>query len=261
MATTVVIVRRSDGSEQRLLLVGLLGVGVLIAISGWVGVAWRQSPRALDDGVLGGRRQRSRMPTRPAGYWPPLPCSRSVRSSPNASRARIRSSRICSSSACSRLESCRSDRFCGRPRDVDRLDTWTGDLAKLDDLRGLALAFAALLPSMPSSDQPRPALALVGLTLGAVISVASARFIGIVAVGVTIALVTMSGLRHSAIDAGSRVRDGRITTNSSDRSHELHAALELARTHAIAGVGPGHVDLAWDVATPVPQTVHVADRG
>jgi O-antigen ligase len=34
--------------------------------------------------------------------------------------------------------------------------------------------------------------------------------------------------------------------------------MRLARDHAVAGVGPGRVDLKWDVTTPQPTTMHEA---
>jgi O-antigen ligase len=55
-----------------------------------------------------------------------------------------------------------------------------------------------------------------------------------------------------------QLRQDRVTINSPDRSNEIHAALRVAHDHPITGVGPGRVDLSWNVATPAPTTMHVA---
>ena len=52
LAAIVLIVRRADETERRGMLAGLIVVGSLLALVGWEGVAWRQVPRALEDGGL-----------------------------------------------------------------------------------------------------------------------------------------------------------------------------------------------------------------
>ncbi|MDQ1521042.1 MAG: hypothetical protein QOI55_2115, partial [Actinomycetota bacterium] len=52
LAALVTIVRRADDREREFLLFGLLAVGAVVALAGWSGVAWHQTPRALaDDGL------------------------------------------------------------------------------------------------------------------------------------------------------------------------------------------------------------------
>src|SRR5438552_10004712 len=52
LAAIVMVVRRADENERRGMLAGLIAVGSLLALVGWEGVAWRQAPRALEDGGL-----------------------------------------------------------------------------------------------------------------------------------------------------------------------------------------------------------------
>ncbi len=47
LAGVVVVMRRTDSVQRELCAVAAVGVGVLIAITGWIGVAWRIQPWAL----------------------------------------------------------------------------------------------------------------------------------------------------------------------------------------------------------------------
>ena len=127
-------------------------------------------------------------------------------------------------------------------------------------LAGAVVAFAALLPSMPSGHHAHPVLAAAGLVAGAVIALAPARLAVAAAVVCVVLGAASGGIRHDVRAAWNPISDQRLTTSSSDRTHERNAALALARDHLVAGVGPGNVTLRWRVFyfVPVEFSVHYA---
>ena len=260
LAATVLVVRRADPAEQRLMLAGLLGVGAVVALLGWQGVAWRSAPHALQDGglwraastityanaaagllaalailALGWvvERQRERLVLAAVSYF------LIVGLFATASRA----------GAIAFAAGLVWSGVATRGRVIKR--AWPIVLAAL-------LATAALLPSMVASHQPRPLLALGGLLAGGVLALIPPRAASAVALGAAVCLIAVPSLRTGVTNPLRQVRHDRVTISSPDRSNELHAAVRVAHDHPITGVGPGRVDLAWNVATPAPTTMHVA---
>jgi hypothetical protein len=259
MAATVVIVRRADATERELMLVGLLGVGVLVALSGWVGVAWRQSPRALEDGGLWRAASTITYADATGGMLAALAVL--ALGGFVVERKGRAFTLVAYLLLVGLLATASRAGLIGFVAGLSVLIVLTGGRVLLRSyaiLAGVLVGFGALIPSMPASHGPHSALALVGLVIGAAISIAPPRAIAIVAVAIAILFAADSGLRHTTIDAAGTLREDRLTTSSPDRSHELHAALQLAHNHAISGVGPGRVDLTWKLTTPMPLTMHVA---
>ncbi len=258
LIATVLIVRRADATEREVMLVGFLGVGVLVALSGWVGVAWRQSPWSLQDGGLWRAASTITYANATGGILAALALL--GLGGFVLERKHPAFTLVTYLLVVGLLATASRAGLIGFGAGLSVLIVWTGGRVLLRSYQlfaGAFVGFGALLPSMPASHQPHPALALVGLAVGAAISISPARVIAVVALGIATVLVTVSGLRHSAIDAVDTLRENRLTTSSPDRSHELHAALQLARDHAIAGVGPGRVDLTWNVTAPAPLTMHI----
>jgi O-antigen ligase len=246
MIATVLIVRRADAFERRWALIGLLSVGALIAASGWEGVAFRQAPRAIEDGGLWRAASTITYANATGGVLAALALvglGLLVVGRPDwpiklvtyllvlglfatASRAGI----LAFSAGLIVLTVLTKGQAIARGAPI---------------VVGALVAFAALLPSMPATHQPQPLLACIGLAVGALVAVVRPRIVGLLAAAMLVVLVAVPGLRGSTVRAASAARQDRLTVSSPDRSHELHAALHLARENALAGVGPGRVELMW----------------
>jgi O-antigen ligase len=124
-------------------------------------------------------------------------------------------------------------------------------------LIGSLIAFGALVPSILVTHHANPALALIGLAIGAAVSLASPRVLAVTVIALIVATIAIAGLQIHTFSGFTTLQHDRVTTNSPDRTHEVHAALDVARQHPITGVGPGNLDLAWTVNAPTPSIMHV----
>jgi hypothetical protein len=120
--------------------------------------------------------------------------------------------------------------------------------AALGPCVGALVALVCLVPSMPAAQPPRPALALAGLCAGLALAALVARLrrspaitlvLGGALVGCLAAAIVIGGLG----DAARLVAQTRITLASPDRSGAVGAALRVAATHPLTGAGPGQADL------------------
>ncbi|MDQ3641858.1 MAG: hypothetical protein M3450_10480, partial [Actinomycetota bacterium] len=166
LAATVVVARRTPDGDG--LDVAAVGLGVVVAMTGWLGVAWRISPWALEDqglwraattvtyanaaaGVLAalallalGRRI-----ARP-GSWPDALSVYVLLTGIGASMSRggILAAAV------------------GAVALAALVGVGTVVRAAVAPVLGASVALAALVPSMPATSSERPALAMVGLVAG-----------------------------------------------------------------------------------------------
>ena len=114
---------------------------------------------------------------------------------------------------------------------------------------GAAVAVAALVPSFPDSSAPRPALAVLGLAAGAVVATGPVLLRGRVRAVVVGALVLAT-----VVAAGAGLRSGllhqvwavRGNLDSSGRTGALRAAFAMVAEHPFIGTGPGLARFVWD---------------
>jgi O-antigen ligase len=122
------------------------------------------------------------------------------------------------------------------------------------------IAGAALVPSMLVTHTASPALAISGFAVGLVIALVPRRvavvMIVVVVLGASGIFAAVPGVRANASHAVHELRGDRVTLSSPDRSHELHAALQLFGAHPVTGVGPGNVDLTWNATPGSSTTMH-----
>ncbi len=110
-------------------------------------------------------------------------------------------------------------------------------------LCGTGIALVALGPSFREEGSARPILALVGLLVGIAATLAtsswSARRLGglVIAGALTAGLAVVGGSGGGVLH---RVVDTRLSLVSTDRSEMLDAGLEVMRTDPWTGVGPGN---------------------
>jgi hypothetical protein len=114
---------------------------------------------------------------------------------------------------------------------------------------GAAVAVAALLPSVPQSAQPRPVLAVLGLLAGAAVAVGPvllsgrartvvvAALLGVAATGAAVAL------RGHYLD---QIWASRGNLDSSGRTGALRAAFEMVAQRPLTGTGMGLARFLWD---------------
>ncbi|MEV0566314.1 hypothetical protein [Dactylosporangium sp. NPDC050588] len=112
-------------------------------------------------------------------------------------------------------------------------------------LLGAGVALAALIPSFPAGASPRPLLAVGGLVAGAVVALVLPRLPAFVlpVAGAVLAVAALLGLRHVAgLDA---LLARRATLASRGRFGATSSALDLVAAHPLAGSGPGQGRYFW----------------
>jgi O-Antigen ligase len=252
MVAAMVVLRRADEAQRELCAVTVVGIGVLVAISGWIGFVWRVQPLALP----GDER-----------LWR----ASSTLTYANAAAALLAPLAIL-------MIALLIDRPRAYTRQVAVFLVLVGlgatfsrggmlgftvglvVLAVLAGVRptarhvaapllGAIVAVAALAPSVPDSERPQPALALAGLAAGLVIVVGIPRLPGrwpLVAVpaGVIVTAGAVAVLASSGRWLDLLARD-RASLSSPTRTESARAALRLFAEHPIAGVGPGRSTFPW----------------
>lgn len=266
IVAVLLVCRRLPQDDREILLAGMIGVGLLVALTGWLGVAGRVGSWAFQA----------------QGLWR----ASSTLTYPNATAAVL--------AAISLLV---LGRLVATPGSVPLVLAATGLLAGLAatmsragglafvvglvvlaarwglratvrtlvlPLAGALVAVMCLLPSMPAASPPRPALALVGLGAGLALAAMVVRLPrwpalalpgGVLLAG-TAAFVGSGG---GVGAAAQTVAQARVNLASPDRTGALHAALRLVAQHPLTGTGPGHADLRWkghDHGTQLYAYVH-----
>ena len=127
---------------------------------------------------------------------------------------------------------------------------WTACWAPL---AGMLVALAGLLPAVPVTSRPRPALALLALALG--LAVGSVRLAGLPravrSVPGLLGLLVVLGagaiglLASTTNGAGTAIGRARANLGSSDRTAAWHAVWHQIALHPVAGSGPGLRQLSW----------------
>ena len=250
----VVTCVRLDDEQRDQLAVAVVALGVLVALSGWAGVAWHRAPWALKDQNLWRAATTITYANAAAGFLAVvalLSVARSTRSS---------SSVLVSSASCLLLT--------GVGATLSRggiLSFLIGALvlARLLGLSvvaraaaaptaGALVALAGVWPSIPESAPARPVVAVVALVLGLVVAAGVARLgrrpLLVAAVAVTGALALAVFVWEPARDASRTIAEVRFSAASSDRAQETRAALRVAARQPLTGVGPGRADLSWERA-------------
>ncbi|MGH9018025.1 MAG: O-antigen ligase family protein [Acidimicrobiales bacterium] len=253
LAGAVAVVRGLTPDHRRLLVAGLVTLGSVVAVVGWVAVVARWQPDALVS----------------QGLWR----ASSTLTYENALAAYLTAPALL---ALDRLLS-RGGGDLGWREASYLLLLGVGASLSRGGLLGLAIGFVALVllhrgrtlvqvvpvllgtvtavaclaPGVPVGASPHVVLAIVGLAAGAVISAAPVtldRRRGRLAAGVlggaVVALVLAVAVTGRGAGEIARVR---LSAASSDRAHEWGAAWTIARHHLALGVGAARVLLQWQV--------------
>jgi hypothetical protein len=110
---------------------------------------------------------------------------------------------------------------------------------------GAAVALGALVPSSSTSQPTSPWLASLGLAAALAIAAGAVRLAPRVAGGLAAATCTAGMLAVVFTDAADRVASARFSADSSYRLDALRAAWKVVTEHPLTGGGPGMVTLRW----------------
>jgi hypothetical protein len=234
--------RRLGQEDREVLLLGLVGIGLLVALTGWLGVAGRVGSWAwLGDGVW---RASSTLtyPHGAAAVLVPL--------------ALVVLARLVDTPGSLGLALAATGLLAGLGVTMSRagalaLAVGLVVLAALRGLRGIAraalgpcagamVALVCLVPSMPAALPARPTLALAGLCAGLALAAVVARLRRWLAVTLVLGAALTGCLAVPAVvggagEAARTVAELRITLASPDRSGAVRAALRAAAEHPLTG--------------------------
>jgi hypothetical protein len=252
LVAVLLVCHRLRQEDREVLLAGVVGIGLLVALTGWLGVADRAGSWAFQA----------------QGLWR----ASSTLTYPNATAAVLAAvslvvlGRLVGTPGSVPLVLAATGLLAGLAATMSRAGALglVAGLVVLAGLRGLAptaratvgpvagalVAMMCLLPSMPAANPPRPALALVGLGAGLALAALVARLrrwpVLVLLGGVLVA--GAAGLLASGGGVGGTARtvaEARANLASPDRTGALHAALRLVAQHPLTGTGPGQADLRW----------------
>jgi O-Antigen ligase len=114
---------------------------------------------------------------------------------------------------------------------------------------GAAVAVAALVPSFPDSSAPRPGAAVLGLAAGAVVAAGPVLLRGRIRAAVVAVLVLGAVVAAGAVLGSGRLHQVwavRGNLDSSGRTGALHAAFAMVAENPFTGTGLGLARFVWD---------------
>jgi hypothetical protein len=250
VVAVLLVCRRLGQEDREVLLLGIVGIGLLVALAGWLGVAGRVGSWAwLGDGVW---RASSTLtyPNAAAAVLVPV--------------ALVTLARLIDAPHNLGLALAATGLLAGLGATMSRagalaLAVGLVVLAGLRGPRGTAraalgpcvgalVALVCLVPSMPAAGPARPALALAGLFGGLSLAAVVARLrrgpaVALVVGGALVGCLAAAVVAGGVGDAARLVAETRITLASPDRSGAVGAALRVAAEHPLTGAGPGQADL------------------
>jgi O-antigen ligase len=235
-----------DAEQRGQLLLGVVVLGVVVALSGWAGVAWRHFPWSLKD----------------QGLWRAATTITyaNVAGGLLAAVALVSLARaVAAGRAMPALAAANCVLLAGLGATLSRgglvalaagavvlvkvLGVGAVTKVALGPLAGAGVVLAGLAPSMPAGSEPRPLLAAAALVAGLLVAAGAAWF------GQrTVLLLVLAGACALAVLGGDHVRSiarPRLTAASPDRLDEARAALRLAGIRPLIGVGQGEARLDW----------------
>jgi hypothetical protein len=253
LVAVLLVCRRLGQEDREVLLAGVIGIGLLVALIGWLGVAGRVGSWAFQA----------------QGLWR----ASSTLTYPNATAAVLAAislvvlGRLIATPGSVALAVAAAGLLTGLAATMSRAGVLAlvvglvvlaglggvGVTARavVGPVAGALVATIGLLPSMPAASPARPALALGGLGVGLVLAALVVRLRRWSAVAL-VGGVLVAGLAGLLLSAGGgiggaahTVAQARGNLASPDRTGALHAALRLVAQHPLTGTGPGQANLRW----------------
>jgi O-Antigen ligase len=250
MAAVLITVRRASSAEREVLVGAVLAVGVLTALSGWTGVAWRVAPWGMADQGLWRAATTLTYANAAAGLLVPLALLGLARLAerPHAPLAAPATCMLLAGSGATLSRGGAVALVAGLAVLLWRLGPLRVLAAVAAPALGAAVALAGLVPSLPAARPAHPLPALAALATGLALAAALPRLpsrtsrwvIALAVAGLVVATVVLAhgGALH-------QLGHSRLTAASPDRVAAARAALRLAAQHPLTGVGPGLAVLTW----------------
>lgn len=251
-AAVVSVSRRLGAASREMLLGGVLAVGVLVALTGWVGVALHMRPWGLPAQGLWRAGSTLTYANATAALLVPLTLVALARLT-----AMPRSAYLCVAATSLLTGAGATLSRAGAAALAVGLLVLCGVLgaralarAAAGPIAGAGVALFGLVPSLSATAPASPLIAALALAAGLVVAGLIQRFAGpalaLATVGVALVAAVFviygSPEVHNAIRALTHTR---FTLASSARSGETAAALRIIGHHPLAGAGPGHATLLW----------------
>lgn len=250
LISVLVVCRRVDQDERDALVVGVLTMGVLCALSGWAGVAWRVSPLALEDDDLWRAASSLTYANATAAFLSPLAVLALARLAERPSD--VLRSLTAYALLLGVAATLSRGGFVAFVAGVVMLAALLGAQrvvrAAIKPALAAAIGFAGLSPSISAAAPPRPMLALATLFCGFALCVAVTRrsfCISLAILPVTLSAAALAHSSHSVEDAILTIGHRRLSLASPDRGQEAASAIRLFLERPVAGVGPGNATLVW----------------
>ena len=228
-----------------------MAVGVVAAVTGWVGVAWRATPWALEDGGLWRAATVLTYANATAGLLVPLALVSMARTTRRPrSPVAVACTCLLLVGVGATLSRAGVLAFLVGAGVLVVLLGWRRILSSVAaPVVGAAAALLGLAPSMPADLPVRPALAVATLGAGLALAVGLARgrrrrlsiAAPVVALLILVALLPSLPISRALPAIGSP----RLTLASPDRTKETRAALDVVADRPITGAGPGQAVLRW----------------
>lgn len=251
-AAVVSVSRRLGAASREMLLGGVLAVGVLVALTGWAGVALHMRPWGLPAQGLWRAGSTLTYENATAALLVPLALVALARLT-----ARPRSAYLCLAATILLAGVGATLSRAGAAALAVGLLVLCLALGARALLRaaagpvaGAGVALFGLLPSLRATVPASPLIAALALAAGLAVAGLMQRFTGparalpVVGVALTAAVFVIYRAPEARNAIGALAR-ARFTLASPARSGETAAALRIIEHHPLAGAGPGHAALRW----------------
>jgi hypothetical protein len=253
LAVVVLVCRRLSREDREILLIGLTCVGLLVALTGWLGVAGRTGSWTFQAQGLWRASSTLTYPNATAAVLAPIGLVVLGRliGRPGSVPLALAATGLLSGLAATMSRAGALALTVGLVVLAALLGLRATARAAVGPLAGALVALICLVPSMPAARPPRPALALAGLCAGLALAATVARvrrwpplvLLGCVLVAAVAGLLAAGNLVGGAAQT---VAEARVNLVSPDRTGASHAALQLVARHPFTGTGPGHARLRWE---------------
>ena len=246
VAVVLVVVSTAPDEAREIVVQGLLGLGVLVALAGWVGVVWHLAPLAVTQDGMWRAGSTLTYPNAAAAVLTPLLLVALARlSQERADLGHVLTTTALLAGLAATLSRAGALSFIVGLAVLAALIGWRALVrAVAAPVLGAAVVLAGLLPSMPLTAAPGrwPALAaaVAGLaTAGAV------RRLDRLPPAVPVVALLAAALAAARVMGDDLVRQ-RLDAGSSTRLDAHQAALRMVADQPVVGIGPGHgsVDLS-----------------
>jgi O-antigen ligase/polysaccharide polymerase Wzy-like membrane protein len=252
LVAVLLVCRRLRREDRELLLAGVIGIGLLVALIGWLGVAFQAGSWAFQAQGLWRASSTLTYPNATAAVLAPigLVVLGRLAATPESLPLAVAAAGLLAGLAATMSRAGALALVVGLVVLVGLRGLGATARAAVGPVAGALVALVCLLPSMPA-DPPRPALALGGLAAGLVLAGVTARLRpwpayvllgGVLAAGVIGLVATGSGVGGAV----QTVAEARANLASPDRTGALQAALRLVAQHPLTGTGPGQANLRWE---------------